>query len=179
MNLWTLRHPPTDAKGICVGQHHVPLTMSQEEACTDVLNTAPFVPTVVYSSDLPRCMELAKLLASYWCVPHNIDRRLREISMGEWEGKSYDSLLDDPRWNVWCENWLTERPPDGESLLDLQTRVQSWLDDTEITSQTLLVSHAGVARTLHRISGKSWLKAMQEPIVHLRWQRIPRDPDKE
>ena len=172
MNFWTLRHPPTDTNGICVGQHNVPLTMSQKEACKKVLETAPLIPTVIYSSDLPRCMNLAKLLSTHWQIPHHIDSRLREISMGEWEGKRYDALLEDPRWNIWCENWLTARPPKGESLMDLQKRVQAWLYEKSITPHTLLVSHAGVVRTFHRIAGLPWEEAMKKPVHHLNWQRI-------
>ncbi|MEC7987038.1 MAG: histidine phosphatase family protein [Myxococcota bacterium] len=172
MNFWTLRHPPTDAKGICVGQHKVPLTMSQKEACTRALETAPLIPDIIYSSDLPRCMNLASRLGSHWGIPHRVDIRLREISMGEWEGKSYDSLLQDTRWNTWCENWLTARPPGGEALADLQKRVLSWLDETDISAKTLLVSHAGVVRSLYQCAGLSWEDAMQQSVVHLKWQRI-------
>ena len=172
MNLWTVRHPPTETKGICVGQHNVPLTISQKDACAQVLQSSPLTPNMIYSSDLPRCMNLAKLLGAHWGIPHRIDIRLREVSMGEWEGKSYDSLLEDPRWNPWCENWLVARPPGGESLSDLQKRVQEWLCETQITDHTLLVSHAGVVRTLHRIAGLPWEEAMRRPVLHLKWQSI-------
>ena len=151
MNFWTLRHPPTDAAGICVGQHCVPLTISQQEAFQRAVKEAPLIPSVIYSSDLPRCRKLAELLSAHWHIPHHVDIRLREISMGEWEGRRYDDLLEDPRWNPWCENWLTARPPGGESLADLQKRVRSWLEETHLDAASLLVSHAGVVRSLHQL----------------------------
>ena len=92
--------------------------------------------------------------------------------MGEWEGKTYDSLLQDQRWKIWCDNWLTARPPGGESLFDLQKRVQDWLANTSLTPHTLLVSHAGVVRTLYRQAGWPWTTAMKEPVPHLTWKKI-------
>jgi len=172
MNVWTVRHPPTHTEGICVGQHQVPLKVSLDHAVETVLNHAPFRPTVLFSSDLPRCERLATQLALYWGIPHHTDERLREISMGEWEGQRYDDLQGDPYWEEWCKNWLKGRPPNGESLADLENRVQEWLDLGLLSKTSLLISHAGVVRTLYRLKGISWMDAMKKDVPHLIWIQI-------
>ena len=172
MTLWSLRHAPTDSANICVGQYPVRVQIPPAEAAETVSSRAPLIPSVIHSSDLPRCADLARRLSQIWGVPHRIDIRLREISMGIWEGKSYDSLLDDESWMHWCEHWQTARPPGGESLQDLVGRVSTWHQETQTTENVLLVSHAGVVRCLRHLGGIPWEEALRTQVPHLTWQQL-------
>ena len=144
MNIWTVRHPPTDSQGICVGQSPVALQVSLHQAVQQVIQSAPIKPDVLYSSDLPRCENLAVMLAQHWNIPHHVDVRLREISMGKWEGMSYDELAHDTAWHHWCQNWMQACPPHGESLSDITQRIESWcamIHHTMHDQKILLISH--------------------------------------
>ena len=172
MRLWTVRHPPTHSKGICVGQLSVPISIAIEKALSTVIQAAPIIPRSIWSSDLPRCQNLAAALAKFWQCPHHIDPRLREISMGEWEGKSFDELQrkDTQRWQYWCNNWISQAPPKGESMLDVEQRVQDWKDTLLLEEDTLLLAHAGVVRVLRCILGEKRENAFSYPVPHLLWQ---------
>ena len=137
-----------------------------------VLKDAPIKPELIFSSDISRCADLATVLARHWGVPHRVDVRLREMSMGDWEGKRYDDLLHEPEWMTWCENWKEQATRNGESLKDLHKRVRSWYLENTTWERALLISHAGVVRTLHHIGGMSWDNAMTLQIPHIQWWEV-------
>ena len=130
MTLWTLRHPPVDRQGRCVGQTVLKTTISLDEAVRRATETAPFRPARLFSSDLPRCAMLARGLAEAWSIPLQLDPSLREMDFGEWEGRTYDALdtQDGTRWRAWCENWRTLAPTITGQVIP---RVQEFNADPE------------------------------------------------
>lgn len=106
----------------------------------------------IYSSDLCRCLETARIIARP--IGKNIRTvpSLREISLGEWEGQPMASIRE--RFPVEYTRRGREIvdfvPPSGESFRDLQLRVVPAF--LEIISRAigniLLVAHAGVNRTI-------------------------------
>jgi broad specificity phosphatase PhoE len=101
----------------------------------------------IYSSDLQRASETARVLSARLGLPLVLDPRLREIHQGEWEGR----LVDDIRRaypEAWALQWqqpLHARAPGGESIVEVGNRVSqaadeiaSWHPDAMI----LIVSHA-------------------------------------
>lgn len=110
-------------------------------------------PDAVWTSDLVRCCRLAERLAALFRVPLRIDPRLREQSMGAWEGRTWAQITaDEPAavtayWN----DYHTARPTGGESFADLERRASSWWDDAtrEYRGGHLqVVTHVGVIRAL-------------------------------
>jgi len=107
----------------------------------------------IYSSDLKRCVQTAELVAKKNKLNINKDGRLREISFGEWEGMSYNEIqAQSPEL---LEKWMNDPahipPPNGETLIQLATRVKSAVDEIkpQHAKQTVLfVTHGGVIRTL-------------------------------
>jgi alpha-ribazole phosphatase len=107
----------------------------------------------IYSSDLKRCVQTAELVAKKNKLNINKDGRLREISFGEWEGMSYNEIqAQSPEL---LEKWMNDPahipPPNGETLIQLATRVKSAVDEIkpQHAEQTVLfVTHGGVIRTL-------------------------------
>jgi len=145
--------------------------MSGTEAVQQVIETAPFRPTRLFSSDLPRCADLAHGLAEALAVPVHTDPRLREMNFGEWEGRHYDDIEseDGPRWRAWCESWRTTAPPDGESIDAFVARVSGWLDSHTPSTTDAIVTHAGVIRVFRVLSGASWDEAMASANPFLGW----------
>ena len=173
MKVWTLRHPPVDRQGRCVGQSVLPLTMPIADAAKHVLANAPLVPKRLYSSDLPRCLNLARALAESWQVELGLAPALREMNFGRWEGQHYDALDrdDGERWRAWCLDWKVMAPPGGESLADLSARIDAWLERHQPDSDTLLVTHAGVIRAMEVMAGKTWDEAMATEHPFLGWSQ--------
>ena len=173
-HIWICRHPPTRSEGLCIGQSPVPISISWDEAVKRVLESAPIVPTEIWTSDLPRCHTLAKQCAQHWNLPVQVAPNLREISMGSWQGKRYDDLqnVDTKRWEEWCADWQHVVPPNGENLAMLRDRVEAWLVKTRLSDTPMLIAHAGVVRTLRVLAGASWDKAMSTPVPHLTWEKI-------
>lgn len=107
----------------------------------------------VFSSDLVRAKETAEIvLAGRSCEIRPV-RGLREIHLGEWEGRSFDEVRS--TWNDIYEkrgvSFDSVGPPGGESFRDLQKRTvpafEEILRDTPGGS-IMLFAHGGVIWTL-------------------------------
>ena len=145
--------------------------MPHADAVQQAMAAAPFRPTRLFSSDLPRCATLAHGLADAWSVPMSADPSLREMNFGEWEGRAYDAIEaeDGTRWQHWCTNWRTVAPPGGESLDAFVDRVSGWLQRHTLTPTDVIVTHAGVIRVVRVLSGSTWEDAMDSSNPFLGW----------
>ncbi|MCM1311335.1 MAG: alpha-ribazole phosphatase family protein [Bacteroides sp.] len=129
MEIYFIRHTSVAVpKGICYGNTDVSLNPTFESEASDVKRKlSGIVFDKVYTSPLTR----AKLLASY-CGYSDArqDNRLLEFNFGEWEMQSYDKLYAEDEWfKQWCEDYVNLHTPGGECLLDLQARVNSFIDE--------------------------------------------------
>ena len=85
----------------------------------------------IISSPLKRAVHTAKIIAvRAGLVPAQIirDKDLIEKSEGLWEGKSYwEVRRDDPQgYKQWLKDTFRNKPPEGESVLDLDKRVKKF-----------------------------------------------------
>lgn len=114
-----------------------------------MLLTRRFVPRVIWSSDLGRAVETARLLMEAMgdgAPPLRTDRRLRELHFGEWEGRTWREIRqrDQARARAWIQDPEHVTPPRGESLGALRGRVSDWLaSGPESGGRVLLVGHGG------------------------------------
>lgn len=147
--------------------------MSAEEAATSMTAlVAGHTFASVSSSPRSRCQGPARLLAGQLGLPLRIDERLREISLGVWQGQAWSAIeaRDSARLHAWLSNWIDVAPPDGESAMHLLLRLRSWWRELP-SGCHLLVAHAGVMRGLRvLVHGDSWPEAMQAPTAHLQGQ---------
>ena len=109
----------------------------------------------IYSSDLSRATETARYIANEHEQVSTIqcDPRWRELSFGKWEGLNHEELQT--QWqtevNAWYADPVNVSPPDGETMLQMSTRVQSGLDElkSKYSEETVLVvTHSGVIQVL-------------------------------
>lgn len=144
MQVHLIRHPrPTVDAGICYGQIDLALA---EPAAPCAARLRPLLPEqyLLFSSPLQRARLLAEELGS-----PAIDERLREISFGAWEGRSFADIgraIDE-----WAENPLDFRAPGGESANEMAARVLHWLDEALATPHTeaiVVVAHGGPLRAI-------------------------------
>ena len=142
-SLTLIRHLPTagNVERQYIGWTDESIFPVDEEICL------PWQPEVVYGSDLRRCQESA---AQYF--PHatyQSDARLRESFFGDWEGKTYEMLKEESRYREWIDEPTTQKPPNGESLREVETRVLAALDDlSEGQDDCFIVTHGGPIRIL-------------------------------
>ncbi len=119
----------------------------------------------VYSSDLGRAFETARLVAE----PHRLapiaDRRLREIDVGRWTtrlgAEIHHEFPEETR--AWKERPWSVRLPDGETLAEVQARAISFFDETmpALLGQTVVViAHGTIGQTIV-------VRAMGQPIEEM------------
>lgn len=96
----------------------------------------------VVTSGLRRTEETLRLL--FGEVPHETEPRLREISFGIYEMKSYYQLEKDKTFLRWLEQSDTMAPEGGESGQEMRARVlEGFCALAERGEDTLAVCHGG------------------------------------
>lgn len=153
MELTMIRHTSVAVpKGICYGQSDVPLAPTfEEEAAAVKSRLLPHRFDAVYCSPLSRCRRLANY-CGYGDA--KLDRRLMEMNFGEWEMHHFDEIVD-PTLQRWYADFINTRVPGGESFLDQQERLKSFLD--EITSSSIekaaVFTHGGIIMQMMLLTG--------------------------
>jgi broad specificity phosphatase PhoE len=123
-----IRHGKTDwnIEGRYQGQSDVPLNPSglkqAEELAQELRHEAI---NAIFSSDLARARQTAQILSHINGAPLYLDRRLREIHQGEWEGMLFDHIRT--RYTKAFEERLRDplqvAPPGGETVGQVRERV--------------------------------------------------------
>jgi probable phosphoglycerate mutase len=151
----------------------VPVTLSDDEAARQVQAKLSFKPRRIISSDLPRCLGLAQTLGRIYGLEVEADSAFREISMGRWEGFSYDELgrREPALFERWCKNWQSQAPPGGETPTQLAERVELGLRRLGPDELSLVVTHSGVIRSFEQLAGMDWPGAMAKKIDFLQCSR--------
>jgi broad specificity phosphatase PhoE len=103
------------------------------------------------ASPLIRARSTMELVRGQLKLPpagYALDDRLREIGYGQWEGSTLPEMqLSAPELFArrQAEKW-TVSPPDGESYVAVQARMQDWY--ASLRTDTVAVAHGGTARAL-------------------------------
>lgn len=152
MNLFLIRHTEVEgALGRCIGQSDVPLSETgRREIGALVGYVKSIAPSRLISSDLSRCLMLAERLGEALSMMVEVTRGWREVDFGAWENQSWDDLRakDAERFDAWTNDFVTNSPPEGESLTKLQLRINAELNAlAESQCETIVViTHAGAIR---------------------------------
>ena len=152
-----IRHGQTDwnVSGRIQGQSDVPLNAVGEQQVAALAEGLASMPIdAVYTSDLMRARTTAEVMVDPHDLDVQIEPRLREVHFGEWEGFTYDELLDRipgfaEAWDAWNADRVHRAPPGGESLLQFSERVAAALEDVRAAHEdgtVALVSHGGSIR---------------------------------
>jgi broad specificity phosphatase PhoE len=110
----------------------------------------------IRTSPLERARETADPIASRCDLAAETCDGITEIDFGAWTGQSFGSLSDDPEWVRWNESRGTSRPPGGETMQQVQSRILSAMESLRRRygeASVLLVSHGDVikAAILHHL----------------------------
>jgi broad specificity phosphatase PhoE len=169
--LWLARHGETDwnLEGRFQGQADPPLNASglaQARRIADLLVEAGI--QAMYCSDLQRALLTAQIIGEKLGIMPQVDRRLCEIRLGEWEGMLKEQIIFQYP-EVWHKRQLDPvhvRPPGGENLLELAERV--WAAADQIAQmhpdgKVLIVSHGvALASLICRVGALPLAQALHE-----------------
>jgi len=107
-------------------------------------------PAHVYSSPLERARRTAEIVVEELGAPLTVVDDLRELSLGEWEGRTVEeirALPGDP-YARWVRDPVGCVPPGGEPLAAVQTRVLRVVEEIAAAhpngDDVLVVCHGGV-----------------------------------
>lgn len=120
-----------------------------EEASRAARRLSDLNITRVHTSPRQRALETANIIASTARVPLEISFALDEIDVGAWTGLPFDDLATDQNWNFWNMLRSLARPPEGESMGEVQERIVKYLQRVHAAhpgGRVALVSHAEVIR---------------------------------
>ncbi|MBT0665147.1 alpha-ribazole phosphatase [Geobacter pelophilus] len=153
--IYLLRHGDSRRDGVkrFMGRTDLPLSAAGEAQAKEwQRQLAHLTFSRVICSDLNRSRETAKLVALGHGVALQEISSLREIDMGEWDGRSFAEIRQQfpDAFSRRGEEIATFRPPGGESFSDLEQRVLPAFSRLVqgATGNLLVVGHAGVNRVL-------------------------------
>lgn len=96
----------------------------------------------IYSSDFLRTKQTAKIVSRELGLKINFDKRLRDVNVGVWRGKTgeeFRSIFSSKKQR------FSKRPEKGESWRDVKKRLKDFIKDIEKKHKNktiLIISHA-------------------------------------
>jgi probable phosphoglycerate mutase len=103
----------------------------------------------IHTSPLERARETAAPIAEELHLTPDICEAIIEVDVGEWAGRDFATLQNDSRWVSWNDARSVNRPPGGESMLDVQARAVGHLEKVRRSlpdQGVVLVSHGDVIK---------------------------------
>ena len=166
------------AQGRYAGHFDTPLTPRGREEIRHLKRRyRRFHVRRIYSSDLRRCRETARILDQNTDII--MTKQLRELHFGSWEGRTAEECARrfPSRYPRWLRNPSMITPPDGESLEQLSSRIQRVIRKIAqgFAGQTIaIVTHGGPIRVL-RLTDLQDFWAVHVPTASLtvhRWREL-------
>lgn len=150
---WWIRHAPVDSGGRIYGSEDPPCDCSDSALFESVAQRLPR-EAVWVTTHLQRTHQTAEAFMARLDPrpgPPLIEPRFGEQSFGEWHGLTHDELRAQrhPEWHRFWHAPAIERPPGGESFVELMERVRGGM--AELTGRhpgrdLVSVAHGGTIR---------------------------------
>lgn len=157
MEIHLIRHTKVAVpNGICYGKTDAELRSDWENDFNEIVLDRDYHS--VYTSPLKRCTQLA----SYFEFDFISDQRIAEIDFGDWEMKAWDEIPSE-QIDPWYQNFVTETPPNGESLESFQARLQDFMEEIQKKHENdkiLIITHSGIIRLI-------WQYILEFPIENM------------
>jgi probable phosphoglycerate mutase len=128
----------------------VHLSLRGQEQAQHLARRLADVPIhALYCSPITRAQETAQPLTAQFGLPVQICEDIQEINYGEWTGRTLEELRPQEQWKHWNSFRSGTRIPNGESMLEIQARVISCMQqlrERHPNEVIALVSHGDVIR---------------------------------
>ena len=150
-----LRHGEVENAGsVFYGRQDVSLSDSGRKQSLALAGRLKDVPlSMVFSSDLSRCLFLAEAIAGKRGLVVEVRSELREVDFGRWSGLSWDAV--EARYpgalSERMEKLESYKPPQGENLVEVALRVWRVIDEALKKCKeeaVAIIGHGGVNRVL-------------------------------
>lgn len=136
------------------GQTDVKLTdigVEQYYRLKDRLAEVPLA--ACYTSDLTRCVTGAEIICNGRDIVPLKRSELRELNIGIWEGLTWNEITErwPDEWQARLADLVHYRVPQGENLLDVETRVMpviAEIIERHSGQDVVVVGHGGVNRVI-------------------------------
>ena len=137
-------HHPLLGRVLC---GRMPGVQLDELGCSQMAAVAQMIeqtsPSALQSSPQRRALQSAGIVAARCGLAVEIVPAFDEIDMGEWTGAEFSGLASDDRWQRWNEERGSTRPPSGESMVSVQTRVIGHIERLRaLGGSIVIVTHA-------------------------------------
>jgi probable phosphoglycerate mutase len=113
----------------------------------------------IHASPVQRAQETAQALARQSGLSVETVPMLDELDFGDWAGRGFGELDEDPRWHSWNNDRATATAPNGETMGEAQYRAWVHVDRTAtaLPGQTIaMITHCDIIRAvIARILGLS------------------------
>ena len=155
--IWFVRHAQSEynKKHLFTGWHDPDLTEKGVDAARELKNDLSSVDfDYVFSSPLKRAAETAALIVDDR-YEIKYDDRLKERSYGDWSGLNKSEIKEQVGEELFLSarrGWST-KPPNGESLEDVSSRVSSFIETLPLSGNLLVVSHGNTIRAISVLLG--------------------------
>jgi len=155
LRLLLVRHGETEANARHIYQGHTDYPLNQkglQQAQRLAVRLAAQPVDIVFSSDLSRSVETAKILVGSREIEIHQDQRLREMKFGMLEGHTFDDALE--QWPDMMARWLEDNNQPlvgGESMDEFTQRVSECFTDIMQGCEgktVLIVAHGGSLRVV-------------------------------
>ena len=154
LRVYIIRHGETEpnTRFACVGRSDVPLNETGIIQAQKLAERLECVPDTIFVSPLCRAIDTIKpYLDKHSDIPCFISPLLIERDFGIWENLSFQEIeeTDPERFNEWQDNYIEYVIENGESLSEVQERVNTFLDrmcPKHENKTVFLVTHLCTAR---------------------------------
>ncbi len=101
----------------------------------------------IYTSDLRRAYRTAYVIGDTLGIEPVIDKRLREMHFGQWEGLTYEHIYQNhvEDFHNWLKNPVACPLPSQEDIKEFEARIKDFLEDILSSEEEniLVVAHGG------------------------------------
>ena len=172
LKLYLARHGVTqwNSEGRLQGQTDTPLAPEGRDQARCLAHRLASEPVeAVYTSDLSRARETAEIIAEPHRLSVVVTPVLREAGFGLWEGLTETEIIElghEEHWNNYRADSAAHRPPEGETLDDVCSRMLGFFQEVRNAHPSGSVVIAGHGGSLRAIL----CDALGSPITA--WRRI-------
>lgn len=152
-----VRHGITDHNAGGIWQGHLDTVLNatgERQARAAAQALAAMRPALVRSSDLQRARHTGRLIADACGLPLETDAGLREIHVGQWQGRTHAHVIESypALWSAISQGEDLARGEDGERVADVVRRARPVVDSVlrrlPAGALAVFVTHGVTARAL-------------------------------
>lgn len=145
-----IRHAMTQGniKGQYIGITDIPICQQGIDELQVLKNKFEYPKAdIFFRSPLLRCKQTLEII--YPEAEHIPIEDLRERNFGDFEGKTAQELKENPHFTDWLASSGVEAPPNGESIMEFATRINTAFEEIvnslmkKGTTRAVIVAHGG------------------------------------